>query len=135
MVTQAQSDAAFYEMVYYLLHQQAGSDDDRRGSSRHNFCYVQLIAPYDGRQLPLEKEFVPLPFQDLSAGGFSYYASYPPSTPLVIVALGKAPYKLVSAEIRHTSRKKVPGQMQYLIGCRFRERIGTSPEISPSLDS
>lgn len=133
MVTQAQSDAAFYEMVYYLRRQQATEGDERRGSTRHDFCHLQLIAPYDGCRLPLEKEFEPLPLHDLSAGGFSYYAPFPPPTPLVIVALGKAPFKLLSAEVRHTTQKKVHGQLQYQMGCRFRERIDASAEPSPSV--
>jgi hypothetical protein len=135
MVTQAQSDAAFYEMVYYLLHQRAAGNGNRRGSTRHSFRHVQLIAPYDGRRLPEEQDFVPLPLQDLSAGGFSFFAPYPPSTPLVVVALGRAPYKLLSAEVRHTCRKNVPGQLQYLIGCRFRERIGTPAGTPPLMES
>jgi len=132
MVTQAQSDAAFYEMVYSLLHQQGGTGDDRRGSRRHDFGFMQLIAPYDGRRLPGEQQFAPFPLHDLSAGGFSYYAPFPPSSPLVIVALGKAPYKLLSAEVCHTSRKKLQGQLQYLMGCRFLKRIGTSADTSCS---
>ncbi len=64
--SQAQLDAAFYEMVHRLHHQAADAADERRGNDRYAYHCVQRIAPYDGRSLPRPEEFVPMSLNDLS---------------------------------------------------------------------
>ncbi len=128
--SQAQLDAAFYEMVHRLHHQAADAADERRGNDRYAYHCVQRIAPYDGRSLPRPEEFVPMSLNDLSSGGFSYFAPTRPRTGQLVVALGNAPFKLYTAEVRHCAEADYEGKPQFLVGCCLVERLGSYEDLA-----
>jgi hypothetical protein len=128
--SEAQLDAAFYEMVHRLRYQAADAVDERRGNDRYAYHCVQRIAPYDGRSLPRSEDFVPLSLNDLSSGGFSYFAPTRPRTGQLVVALGNAPFKLFTAEVRHCTAADYEGKSQFFVGCRLLERLGNCEDLS-----
>src|SRR5690606_21550684 len=64
-LSQRNRDAAFFDMVHELVRDNKLLQDkitaakacDRRREKRMPFPYVQLLAPFDGENLPLQSEF------------------------------------------------------------------------------
>ena len=76
-----------------------------------------------GNKLPNRKNFAAVNCHDISACGFSYWASEPPEYDEIVVAFGTLPtvFYLV-AEIVHTTSDEYDGQKMYRIGCRYTGR-------------
>lgn len=93
---------------------------DRRTQLRAAFECVQLIAPYDGQQLPTQADFRHVRCCDLSTSGISFYVGRRFSAERMIVALGSIPFSFVVAE---TVRVEPTDDGELLIGCQFIERL------------
>jgi hypothetical protein len=121
---QETSDANFFSLVHHVLEShKPTADADRRERNRHDYTCRQFIAPYVGGRLPKQNDFRAVECQDLSPTGFSFVEAELPKHEHLIVALGKAPYIFVSAEIVHSDLMEINGKAACLVGCRFLSRI------------
>jgi len=124
MKTHPHVDAAFFDMIHSLLDAQSTDENrERRGDRRHPYRHVQLMAPYDGHELPLQADFRPVQCHDLSPNGFSFHAPGPPDFDHIVIALGTVPFTFFSAEVVHVHEAPGGSVPQYLVGCRFVRRI------------
>lgn len=118
------NDAAFFDMVHALLDEQmAGSEPERRGSARHPYNCIQLLAPFDGKRLPAQADFRKVHCQDISATGLSFCSPRKPETQYVVIALGAVPFSFYVAEVMHAQPVNNDGVVEYLVGCRLMRRI------------
>lgn len=119
------SDAAFFDLVHSLL--EADKQDvsaERRETPRTAYDCVQLMAPYDGKTLPVQAGFFKVRCYDISPRGFSFFAFDVPSFDKVVVALGAIPFTFVTAEVINA----IPVNDEagkYRVGCEFISRLDT----------
>lgn len=143
MLTRSQQDASFYGAMHALMLR-AGAEVEglparaipsdlpefakcvmnRRATDRQPFSCPQLLAPFDGQELPSHAKFRLTECYDISTDGFGFLAERIPDSQFVVIALGTVPFSFVSAEIVHVDRQEVEGEVQFKIGCRFLERLG-----------
>ena len=123
--------------VYHLVHEALAAEEERqvnfsvshtsptdlRRSTRKSFSCIQLIAPYDGRQLPSQAEFQPQLCHDLSPSGFSFWQPLPLAATNLIVALGEIPFIFLVTEIVHQEYEPHGEPGGWRIGCRFTRRL------------
>jgi len=114
-------DPEFEDTLHLILRE--GQDTDRRGQSRRPFRCVQLLAPYDGKEMPAADEFFHVQCHDISAGGFSYFLPEAPEYDFLVLALGRAPFTFVIARAVHFETVETERGRQYLVGCRFLRKI------------
>lgn len=120
----ANNDAELITTVSALLAEQDRvGHDERRVAERRVFECVQLLAPFDGDQMPSQEDFRQVLCRDLSATGFSFVTYRQPPTDFVIIALGAVPFKFFVAEIAHTSRAETANTTNFRVGCRFVRRL------------
>jgi hypothetical protein len=117
-----------FQAVHGLFWQQ--DSRERRRGPRHPYQCTQLLAPYNGRELPRQEDFTWAECQNLSTRGLSFFWPRPPSFERVVVALGGAPSILLVARVVHF----VPVGKQFLCGCQFERRIGRE-EDQPAADA
>ena len=118
------ADIELFNSVSHLLNQQREqSVPERRTQARRPYRCVQLVAPYNGRDLPVQAEFQQVECQDLSERGFSFKTSERPQTPGVIVALGAIPFRFFVAEIRRVDFTEFDLNYRFQVGCRFVRRL------------
>src|SRR5690606_38908040 len=94
-------DAAFFDMVHELVRDNKLMQDEataaryteRRREQRLPFPFVQLLAPYDGQELPLQSEFRHVHCKDISTRGFSYFDEALPKYRRVVILFGKLPFR------------------------------------------
>jgi len=118
------------------LRSQSGSVESRRTASRdlrssprHQYPYRQMIAPIIQCRLPTMGEFTPVECRDLSGSGLSIFLSSPPLFHELVVSLGVPPHqKYCRAEVVHVQQVAKDGDMAYLLGCRFIERVQIADE-------
>jgi len=97
---------------------------DLRSSPRHEFPYVQKIAPMVGGKAPSADKFFPVCCKDLSRGGVAMLLDRPPDFELFIIALGSPPTpSLVTARVVHCEPFEDNGRTRYQVGCRFVSRV------------
>ena len=146
--TEAQLDVSFYEMVHQFVCGSAAPQDDRRRHKRQRFSSTQWIARWDGRQLPLDSEFLEVQCYDLTPAGFSFFFRQRPSFPLLAARFGqKSNLLYIGAEIvrcvpvllfpsgrvkylrdgeTQSHRCTPTGELcspKVLVGCRFLQRL------------
>jgi hypothetical protein len=118
-----ETSAAFFEAVHEVLEEQPGNAADRRRATRHPYECIQLLALYDGHNLPVQADFRGVLCRDLSPGGFSFFADEAPRSPYVIIALGVVPFAFFVARVlrvRHAGPADAAG---HLVACRFIRRV------------
>ncbi len=98
-------------------------DGEHRHSTRKKFTCIQLVAPYDGRQMPSQAEFQQQICHDLSPTGFSFWQEKPLAPTHLIVALGEVPFLFFVAEIVHQAYEPLGEPGGWRIGCRFIRRV------------
>jgi hypothetical protein len=123
---------------------------EARRYERHPFPAVQRIAPWQGTELPAEREFFQVKCYDLSRGGISFLLASRPSFQRVVFALVVASETTyVGAEVAHVTAVRVSrsGSLErieneasrteqvcslengerrmFLVGCRITTRLGT----------
>ncbi len=94
---------------------------ERRVEERHSYPYIQLLAPFDGSNMPLQADFRHVYCHNISSHGFAFFESPEPSYKKVVVMFGKLPFRVYTAEVRHIQKTSTPDI--YLIGCRFLARL------------
>jgi hypothetical protein len=118
---------ALFDSIATLIHEQRqATRKDRRDIERHAYRCVQLVAPFDGQQLPEQREFQQVMCHDLSPQGFSFLVGDRPVTRQVIVALGQVPFKFLVAEVVRVAPGEREDGAMYKVGCRFVRRIAGS---------
>ena len=119
------NDEYLFELVHALLEESRGYQvGERRTQPRTQYDCVQLIAPFDGVNMPSQAEFRRAYCRDLAAGGFSYFSEQPPENEKLIVALGSVPFTFFVADVLRVKKADVDTTGSYLIGCQFVERLG-----------
>ncbi|MGA2035723.1 MAG: PilZ domain-containing protein [Thermoguttaceae bacterium] len=99
------------------------SENERRRHFRRAYPFIQMLAPYNGKELPRRREFRPVQCQDLSAAGISFILASPPSFEYAVIALGVAP-ELIYVTVRVTHCNSRPGATdEFLVGCRFLGKV------------
>lgn len=125
-MSNASIDADFFAMVHRLIGPR--EDDpgtERRTNNRRPFRAVQWVAPSRPGQAPTARDFVEVECFDLSTSGIAYYADEPPSTPHLVFGLGTEGARFyVQAEVAHFRRVPTPTGPRFLVGCRFRGKLG-----------
>src|SRR6187549_261902 len=108
------------DSIASLINEQRNIPQERREEDRRPYRCVQLLAPYDGEQLPDQQSFRQVLCHDLSANGFSFYSYRTPETPQLIVALGKVPViRFFIAEVKRVNASATDHGHEYQVGCRF----------------
>lgn len=123
MTPTSEDDARLYSLVHDALAQNEAESSERREGRRGVFSCVQLVAPYDGGELPQQADFFHVECCDLSTSGFSFVVPTAPKTDRLVVALGRVPFQFFIAEI--VNRRPVVSAEEgvFRIGCQFRQRI------------
>jgi len=116
MLDSACNDPAFFAAI----HEAMESSDRRRGERRDYEC-VQLLAAFDGQELPGQQDFQHERCCDLSPQGMSFLTRRPPNQPFLVVALGEVPFTFVVAKIIRVTPLEQPGLVK--IGCEFQRKI------------
>jgi len=94
-----------------------------RSSPRRAFPYRQRIAPFEPGKPLATLPFVEVQFEDISAGGVSFYLDYHPDFETVVLALGAgANLHYLTANIVNVTEMARSGKRHFKIGCRFLER-------------
>jgi len=119
-------DVALFDSITSLINEQREEPQkERRGEDRRPYRCVQLLAPYDGEQLPDQQSFRQVLCHDLSPNGFSFYSYRTPETPQLIVALGRVPtIRFFIAEVKRVNSSPTDHGHEYQVGCRFLRRLG-----------
>lgn len=93
---------------------------EHRSSQRHEFPYVQRVAPLIGGKVPPAEQFFPVRCKDLSGGGMAILLNGPPDFESLVISLGVAPaLSHVTARVVRVEQRKENGRTQYLVGCQF----------------
>ena len=124
MAIENSQDVSLFNMIHGLLDQQAEvAGFERRQHERHAYHCTQLLAPFDGKRRLTQTDFRLVHCRDLSSTGFSFFAPRAPKFRFVVVALGVVPFKFFKAEIVRISEDEVDGEVTWVVGCKFTERI------------
>lgn len=93
---------------------------EQRSSKRHEFPYMQKVAPLVGGKVPPPEKFFSVRCKDLSGGGVSLLLNRRPDFDLLVISLGAAPTAShVTARVVRVEERKRNGRTQYLVGCQF----------------
>jgi hypothetical protein len=85
---------------------------------------MQLIAPVVGPDLPRPEDFFEVPFHDLAADGFSFFAHNKLDCKDLVAQLGAAPETVaVLARVVHQRTHQHFGRPEILVGCQILRRI------------
>lgn len=129
MLGQDASDAAFFDLVHALIDSdQKEEKREQRSKERHAYQCVQLVAPYDGENLPTQAEFLHVHCHDLSARGFSFTVPRPPDYKYLVVALGTIPFTFIQAHVVNISSAQQGDRSEFRVGCEFLSKIGPREE-------
>ncbi|MGI8979037.1 MAG: hypothetical protein ACR2FY_07415 [Pirellulaceae bacterium] len=96
---------------------------ERRKSVRRKYTVPQLVAEYNGDEMPGQNDFYEFPFHDISAEGVSFLCSVKPRQKQLVIALGNAPFYFWAAEVVFTQRRDDLTDLPYLVGCRLIGRL------------
>lgn len=118
-------DVALFESITSLLNEQRRAvRSERRENERYPYRCVQLVAAFDGENLPEQQQFRHVMCHDLSPGGFSFYSSSPPEHRYLIVSLGKVPkIKFFLAKVVRVNPVQQVDGCEYHVGCQFLRRL------------
>lgn len=99
------------------------SGKERRRLDRLPFHSWQQVADFNGG-FPSADELRPVECFDLSAGGFSYFSEKLPEKDTIICVFGSDEEPVyITAQVRFTKRVQRGQQSQYLVGCRFLQKL------------
>ncbi len=124
--TQRQASEALAEMpeIVPFSAMPTPLNAERRQRPRRSYPYAQRIAPIIKGELPKEQDFEAVECNDIAAGGFSFFATHPPVSDAIVVALGTPPkVTYLTAQVAHITRQTRNGRRMYLIGCSYTGRI------------
>ena len=100
------------------------SGPECRLSPRHEYRYVQRIAPAEGDQMPGWDEFIEVQCADLSGGGIALLLPERPNFRELIVALGRPPSLVhFAAHVVYIREAPDGGRNKFQVGCRFLRRV------------
>ena len=117
-------DLGLFDTISALIQEQhAATRPNRREGERHPFPCQQLMAPYDGTELPGTDELRFVQCYDISPQGFSFYFNEKLETDLVIIGLGRIPFQFFVAEVVRVRSTYSSSEQLYHVGCRFVRRL------------
>ena len=93
----------------------------KRKSARWVYGGRQLVADYDGENLPVSTDFHWVTVQDISTGGASFISSRKPAKKHLVVVLGQGPVCIARVTRAHC-RTRVPEPI-YEVGCEFLRKL------------
>jgi hypothetical protein len=94
------------------------------GTQRFVYSAKQYVAPCHDGVLPLADSFEQVRCNDLSSGGVSFLSARAPDYQSVVVSVGTAPHLIfILAQVQHQHVVPTEEGQQYLVGCRFIERL------------
>jgi hypothetical protein len=106
------------------LHQVLDGDArDARRDERRSFPYVQMLAPFDGRNMPAPEMFRQINCHDISGKSLTFFAPAPPNFDHLVLALGLAPFIFIAGRLSHFIPIDEGDQIHYLVDCKFLKRI------------
>ena len=102
----------------------AAEGAERRAGIRHEFPYVQKVAPMTDGEVPPAEKFFSVRCKDLSTGGISIVLDSSPEFDQLVVALGVEPeLRHVTARVANVDRFEEDGLTRYQVGCQFIGRV------------
>ena len=96
---------------------------ERRSSNRWSYPAVQPLAPYGHWGFPHARMFQMVRCHDLSTGGISILLPAPPTFEFAVVGLGPVVQLQFFVVQKVYCRRCATPEEQYLVGCRFLQRI------------
>ncbi len=94
-----------------------------RSSPQRTFPYRQRVAKFEPGRAPETLDFTEVQFEDISAGGVSFFLNSRPEFEKVVLALGAAPnLHYIAAQITSVGDLSRDGARLFKIGCRFLDR-------------
>ena len=99
------------------------STEDRRRTTRRNFVCWQLVAEFNGVNLPPQEDFQLRLCQDISSGGISFLSDERPRSEDLVIALGQIPFIFFHVNFARAVRRRDLEGHPLLIGCRFIKRL------------
>jgi hypothetical protein len=94
---------------------------ERRKHARRKYGCWQLVAEFDGENLPLQREFELFEFRDISPSGIAFEAKELPLSNDLVLALGTMPFEFFHARIVRVVCS--PKSSELLIGCKLLKRL------------
>ena len=117
-------DLGLFDTISALIQEQhAATRPNRREGERRPFPCQQLLAPYDGAELPGTDKLRLVQCYDLSPQGFSFQANEKFETDQVIICLGRIPFQFFVAEVVRVKPTYSNSEQLYHFGCRFLRRL------------
>ena len=123
MIGQTDSDVAFFDLVHSMLDTDNSKQQERREHDRLSYSCVQLVAPYDGLNLPTQADFMQVHCLDLSERGVCFTSSHRPTHGWFVVALGAVPFDFVKAKVCTAAQVDKNGTTEFRVGCEFVAKI------------
>jgi hypothetical protein len=126
MSNPAANDAAF---AFNALAGAIEHSRERRRDVRLPYECVQMIAPFDGVNLPPASAFRPVHCHDISISGLSFFLPQRPTFQNLVVSLGKegSNRQCITARMVHFRAMQHEGTAQFLVGCEFIEKLPAVP--------
>ena len=97
------------------------SPRERRRQTRRKYGCWQLVAEFDGENLPLQRDFELFEFRDISPSGISFEARERPLSNDLVLALGTMPFEFFHARVVRVVSP--PNSSKLLIGCKLLKRL------------
>ena|SRR5436190_11813752 len=97
------------------------SPRERRKNKRRKFGCWQLVAEFDGENLPLQRDFELFEFCDISLSGIAFEAEERPLSNDLVLALGNMPFEFFHARIVRVVSS--PNSSKLHIGCKLIKRL------------
>lgn len=117
-------DLGLFDTISALIQEQNTEvRANRREGERHPFLCQQLLAPYNGSELPGTNELRLVQCYDLSPQGFSFQANEKFETDQIIICLGRIPFQFFVAEVVRVKPTYSSSEQLYHFGCRFLRRL------------
>lgn len=105
--------------------------DDRAPAPRYRYQCQQFLAPWlEAGPIPPSDAFRPVQCQDISSTGISFFTPKEPESATLAITVG-APTSavLMGIQVMHSRTAYRHGQLGFLVGCRFIQRIGELSSI------
>lgn len=97
------------------------SPGERRKHARRKYGCWQLVAEFDGENLPLQRDFELFEFCNISPSGVAFEANERPLNNDLVLALGIMPFEFFHARIVRVASS--PNSSQLIIGCELIRRL------------
>ena len=124
MIGQTDANAVFFDLVHSMVKSDPTTQEqERRRHDRLSYNCVQLVATFDGQNLPTQAEFMQVHCLDLSERGICFMLSQQPNHVWFVVALHAMPFVFVKAKVCTVLQVDTNGSTEYRIGCEFVGKI------------